>query len=120
MDFQEMAKDPYNLPEETKILQQLDSLERQAHAGALFEDLRRHPAWQKVEEYMKNYIEESQKKIFQDADGDHRKAIFQVQGMVQLRNWIHGQSLAGQIASRAIAEHFKAVAEEKRSLGINE
>jgi hypothetical protein len=118
MDFGELAKDPYNLREETNILNQLDSLERQAHAGALFEDLRRHPAWQKIEEYMKNSIEESQKTIFSDPDGDHRKAIFQVQGMVKLRNWIHAQSLAGQIASRAIAEHFKAVQEEKDALGL--
>lgn len=118
MDFKEMAADPYNLPEEKKILNQLDSLEKQAHAGALFEDLRRHPAWQKIEEYMKNQIEESQNKIFADPEGDHRKVIFQIQGIVKLRNWIHSQSLAGQIASRAIAEHFKAVQEEKRSLGI--
>jgi hypothetical protein len=118
MDFGEMAKDPYNSAEETKILNQLENLEKQAHAGALFEDLRRHPAWQKIEEYMKNYVEESQKKIFSDPDGDHRKAIFQVQGMILLRNWIHGQSLAGQIASRAIQEHFKAVEDDKRSLGI--
>jgi hypothetical protein len=120
MDFEAAAKDEYNLPEETKILEQLANLEKQTHAGALFEDLRRHPAWQKIEEYMKNYIEESQKKIFSDPDGDHRKAIFQVQGMILLRNWIHGQSLAGQIASRAIQEHFKAVQEEKQQLGITE
>ena len=118
MDFKAMAEDPYNLPEETKILKQLDVLERQAHSGALFEDLRRHPAWQKIEEYMKNSIEESQKTIFSDPDGDHRKAIFQVQGMIKLSNWIHAQSLAGQIASRAISEHFKAVQEEKDSLGM--
>jgi len=118
MDFAEMAKDPYNLPDEAKILQQLDSLEKQAHTGALFEDLRRHPAWQKIEEYMKNAIEESQRTIFNDADGDHRKVIFQIQGMVKLRNWIHAQSLAGQIASKAIQEHFKAVEDDRRSLGI--
>jgi len=118
MDFEKEAADPYNLPEETKILQQLSILEKQAHAGALFEDLRRHPAWQKIEEYMKHFIEESQSSIFKDPDGDHRKMIFQVQGMVRLRNWIHGQSLAGQIASKAIQEHFKAVEEDKRSLGI--
>lgn len=118
MDFNEMSKDPYNSTEETKILKQLDSLERQAHVGALFEDLRRHPAWMKVEEYMNNQIEQSQRAIFQDPDGDHRKAIFKIQGMVLLRNWINGQSLAGQIASKAIAEHFKAVDDEKRSLGI--
>lgn len=118
MDFGEMAKDPYNSSDETKILQQLESLEKQSHAGALFEDLRRHPAWQKVEEYMKNQIEESQNKIFSDPEGDHRKVIFQIQGIVKLRNWIHAQSLAGQIASRAISEHFKAIEDEKRSLGI--
>ncbi len=118
MDFKKESENEWNQPEETKILKQLDILERQAHAGALFEDLRRHPAWQKIEEYMKNSIEESQKLIFSDPDGDHRKAIFQIQGMVKLRNWIHGQSLAGQIASRAIQEHFKAVEEDKRSLGI--
>lgn len=118
MDFEKEAKDPYNLPEETKILNQLGSLEKQAHAGALFEDLRRHPAWQKVEQFMASQIDEAQKKIFNDPDGDHKKVIFQVQGLVKLRNWIHGQSLAGQIASRAISEHFKAVDEEKRSLGI--
>jgi hypothetical protein len=118
MDFGEMAKDPYNLPEETKILQQLESLEKQAHSGALFEDLRRHPAWQKIEEYMKNFIEESQKTVFSDPDGDHRKVIFQVQGMIKMRNWIHAQSLAGQIASRAIQEHFNAVQAEKQQLGI--
>lgn len=118
MDFEAMAKDPYNLPEETKIANQLANLEKAAHAGALFEDLKRHPAWQKVEQYMSNFIEESQSGIFKDPDGDHRKVIFQVQGMVRLRNWVNGQSLAGQVASRAISEHFKAVAEEKRSLGI--
>ncbi len=118
MDFQKEAQDPYNTQDETQILTQLDVLEKQAHAGALFEDLRRHPAWQKIEEYMKNYIDESQKKIFSDPDGDHRKAIFQVQGMIKLRNWIHGQSLAGQIASRAIQEHFKAVEADKQQLGL--
>lgn len=118
MDFESMAKDEYNTSEETKILNQLASLEKQAHAGALFEDLRRHPAWQAIEEYMKNFIEESQSTIFKDPDGDHRKIIFQVQGMVRLRNWVNGQSLGGQIASRAISEHFKAVDEEKRSLGL--
>lgn len=118
MDFLKLSEDPYNSDEETKILKQLDSLEKQSHAGALFEDLRRHPAWQKVEEYMKNQIEESQNKIFSDPEGDHRKVIFQIQGIVKLRNWINAQSLAGQIASRAIAEHFKAVSDEKRSLGI--
>lgn len=118
MDFAKEAADPYNTSEETKILHQLDSLERQAHVGALFEDLRRHPAWQKVEEYMNNQIEQGQKTIFSDPDGDHRKAIFKVQGIIMLRNWINAQSLAGQIASRAIAEHFKAVQDEKQSLGI--
>lgn len=118
MDFAEMSKDPYNTTDETKILQQLDGLEKQAHVGALFEDLRRHPAWHKVEEYMNSQIEEAQKKVFSDPDGDHRKVIFQIQGIVKLRNWINAQSLAGQIASKAIAEHFKAVAEERRSLGI--
>jgi hypothetical protein len=118
MDFEELAKDPYNLPEETKIANQLANLEKQAHAGALFEDLRRHPAWQKIEEYMKHFIEESQNSIFKDPDGDHRKLIFQVQGMVRLRNWIHGQSIAGQIASKAIQEHLLAVEQDKRSMGL--
>lgn len=118
MDFNEMSKDPYNSDEETKILTQLDSLERQSHSGALFEDLKRHPAWQKIEEYMNNQLEAAQKVIFADPDGDHRKAIFQMQGMVKLRNWVNAQSLAGQIASRAISEHFKSVQEDKRSLGI--
>lgn len=118
MDFAKEAEDPYNTPDETSILRQLDVLERQAHAGALFEDLRRHPAWMKVEEYMKNFIDEHQKKVFSDPDGDHRKIIFQVQGMVKLRNWIYAQSLAGQIASKAIATHFKSVDEEKRAMGL--
>lgn len=118
MDFLKESEDPYNTADETAILRQLDSLEKQSHAGALFEDLRRHPAWMKVEEYMKNQIEESQNKIFSDPEGDHRKVIFQIQGIVKLRNWIHSQSLAGQIASKAIAEHFKAVAAERRSLGM--
>lgn len=120
MDFNELSKDPYNTPDETHILKQLDSLEKQAHTGALFEDLRRHPAWQKIEEYMKNYMEENQKKIFSDPDGDHRQAIFRVQGMIMLRNWIHGQSLAGQIASRAIAKHFDEVRAERENLGLAE
>ena len=118
MDFKEMSEDPYNTSEETKILKQLDVLERQSHAGALFEDLKRHPAWAKVEEYLNNQIEASQRVIFNDVDGDHRKAIFQMQGMVKLRNWINAQALAGQIASKAIAQHFKDVADEKASLGI--
>lgn len=116
--FEELAQDPYNSADETRILYQLDSLEKQAHTGAIFEDLRRHPAWHKVEEYMNNTIQEGQKAIFNDADGDHRKAIFQVQGMVKLRNWINAQALAGQIASRAISEHFKSVQSEKEQLGI--
>jgi hypothetical protein len=120
MDFKAMAEDPYNLPEETKILKQLDNLEKQAHSGALFEDLHRHPAWQKIEEYMKNQIEESQKVIFGDPDGDHRKAIFQIQGMVKLRNWINAQRLAGQIASKAIQVHFKEVEAEKNMMGFTE
>jgi hypothetical protein len=118
MDFEELAKDPYNLPEETRIANQLANYEKQAHAGALFEDLRRHPAWQKVEEYMRNFMEEQNRLVFGDPDGDHRKVIFQVQGMIKLRNWIYAQSLAGQIASKGIADHFKAVAEEKKALGL--
>ena len=118
MDFKEMAADPYNNEEEVKILNQLDNFERQAHAGALFEDLQRHPAWKKVEEYIDNFIKESNAKIFSDPDGDHRKAIFQVQGVVMLRNWINAQKLAGHIAARGIAEHFKAVADEKKALGL--
>lgn len=118
MDFNEMAKDPYNTDEETKILKALDGFERQAHAGALFEDLKRHPAWQKVEEYMTNQIEESQKTVFSDPDGDHRKVIFQIQGIVKLRNWINAQIMAGNLAAKGISEHFKAVEDEKRSLGI--
>lgn len=118
VDFAKEAEDPYNTEEEKRILLQLDTLERQAHAGALFEDLRRHPAWHKVEEYMNNFIEQSQKKIFGDPDGDHKKAIFQVQGMITLRNWINAQSIAGQIASKAIADHLKTVQQEKEQLGI--
>lgn len=118
MDFAKEAQDPYNLPEETSILKQLDSLEKQAHTGALFEDLRRHPAWMKVEEYMKVQLAEAQNKVFSDPDGDHRKIIFQMQGIIKLRNWLHGQSLAGQIASRAIQEHFNAVEDDKRALGL--
>jgi hypothetical protein len=118
MDFAEMAKDEFNTDDEKSILTKLDVLERQAHAGALFEDLRRHPAWRKVEEYMNAVMDEYQKKVFSDPEGDHRKVIFQVHGMIKMRNWIYAQSLAGQIASRAIAEHFQAVTEEKKALGL--
>src|SRR5579862_4621574 len=120
MDFAEMAKDEWNSEEETKILNQLDNFERQAHAGALFEDLQRHPAWKKVEEYIDNFIKESNNKIFSDPDGDHRKAIFQVQGVVMLRNWINAQKLAGHIAAKGIAEHFKAISDEKKALRSEE
>lgn len=116
--FQEMAKDEFNSEDETKILLQLDSFERQAHVGALFEDLQRHPAWRKVEDYIDTFIKESNNKIFSDPDGDHRKAIFQVQGIVMLRNWINAQKLAGNIAAKGITEHFKALSDEKRSLGL--
>jgi hypothetical protein len=118
MDFAEMAKDEFNTEDQKQILNQLDNLERQAHAGALFEDLRRHPAWKKVEEYIDNFMKESNNKIFADPDGDHRKVIFQVQGVVRLRNWINAQSLGGQIASKAIADHFKAINDEKKALGL--
>jgi hypothetical protein len=118
MDFAEMAKDEFNTEDETKILLQLDNFERQAHAGALFEDLQRHPAWKKVEEYIDNFIKESNNKIFSDPDGDHRKAIFQVQGVVMLRNWINAQKLAGHIAAKGIAAHFKAISDEKKALGL--
>jgi hypothetical protein len=118
MDFADMAKDEFNTEEETKILLQLDNFERQAHAGALFEDLQRHPAWRKVEEYIDNFIKESNNKIFSDPDGDHRKAIFQVQGIVMLRNWINAQKLAGHIAAKGIAEHFRAISDEKKALGL--
>lgn len=116
--FEEMSKDPYTSEEEVKILTQLDNFERQAHAGALYEDLQRHPAWRKVEEYIDNFIKEANNKIFSDPDGDHRKAIFQVQGIVMLRNWINAQKLAGQIAARGIAQHFKDISDEKKSLGL--
>lgn len=118
MDFLEASKDEYNSEEETKILLQLDSFERQAHAGALFEDLKRHPAWKAVEAYMDNLIKEASAQIFNDPDGDHRKMIFQVQGLVKLRNWINAQSLAGQIAAKGIAEHYNAVASERKALGL--
>lgn len=118
MDFAEMAKDEWNSEEETNILKRLDSFERQAHAGALFEDLKRHPAWKAVEEHIDSFIKEANNKIFSDPDGDHRKAIFQVQGVVMLRNWINAQSLAGQIAAKGIAEHFKAVSDERKNLGL--
>jgi hypothetical protein len=118
MDFQEMAKDEFNTEEETRTLLQLDNFERQAHTGALFEDLQRHPAWRKVEEYIDNFIKESNNKIFSDPDGDHRKAIFQVQGVIMLRNWINAQRLAGHIAAKGIADHFKAISDEKKALGL--
>jgi|SRR5579864_1051327 len=118
MDFAKEAEDPYNTEEEKNTLMKLDALERQAHAGALFEDLRRHPAWKKVEEYINNYMQEENTKIFNDPDGDHRKVIFQVQGMTKLRNWIYAQSAIGQVASKAIADHFKAINEEKKALGL--
>ena len=118
MDFGEMAKDPYNCDEETKIFLQLENLEGQAHSGALFEDLKRHPAYQKIEKYMESFISDSKNTIFNDPDGDHRKTVYQVQGMVKLRNWINAQVLAGNIASKAINEHFKSVQEEKKQLGM--
>jgi hypothetical protein len=118
MDFAEMAKDEFNTEEETKTLLQLDSFERQAHAGALFEDLKRHPAWKAVEIYIDNFIKEANNNIFNDPDGDHRKLIFQVQGVVKLRNWISAQSLAGQIAAKGIADHYKTISDEKKSLGL--
>ena len=116
--FLDASKDEYNTEEETKILLQLDSFERQAHAGALFEDLKRHPAWKAVEVYIDNFIKEANSNIFNDPDGDHRKLIFQVQGIVKLRNWINAQSLAGQIAGKAIADHYRTIAEERKSLGL--
>jgi hypothetical protein len=118
MDFGEMAKDAYNTEDETKILLQLESLETQAHAGALFEDLKRHPAYQKMEKFMESFISDSKNTIFNDPDGDHKKTVYQVQGMVKLRNWINAQVLAGQIASKAINDHFKSVQQEKEQLGI--
>ena len=118
MDFLKEAEDPYNTEEEKNTLLKLDALERQAHAGALFDDLRRHPAWKKIEEYMTNFMQEEQNRVFGDPDGDHRKVIFQVQGMLKLRNWIYAQSLAGQIASKGIQEHYKDIAEEKKALGL--
>jgi hypothetical protein len=118
MDFLGMSKDEFLSDDEKQTLVNLDGLERQAHAGALFEDLKRHPAWKAVEEYIDNFIKESQNKIFADADGDHRKVIFQIQGIVRLRNWINAQSLGGQIAAKAIAEHFRLISEEKKSLGL--
>ena len=118
MDFAEMAKDEFNTEDEKNALLKLDALERQAHSGALFDDLRRHPAWKKVEEYMNSFMHEEQNKVFNDPDGDHRKVIFQVQGMIKLRNWIYAQSLAGQIASKSIQDHFKTVQEEKNALGL--
>jgi hypothetical protein len=120
MDFEEMSKDPYNTDEETKILHQLANLETQAHEGALFEDLKRHPAFQKLERYMDSVISDSKNTIFNDPDGDHKKVVYQVQGLVKLRNWVNAQVLAGQIASKGINEHFKAVQEEKKQLGIEQ
>lgn len=118
MDFGEMAKDEYNTEEETKILQQLANLETQAHEGAMFEDLKRHPAYQKVERYMDSVISDSKNTIFNDPDGDHKKVVYQVQGLIKLRNWINGQVLAGNIAAKGINDHFKAVQAEKKALGI--
>ena len=118
LDFAKEAEDPYNSEDEKNTLLKLDALERQAHAGALFEDLRRHPAWKRVEEYMTNFMNQEQAKVFSDPDGDHRKVIFQVQGMMMLRNWIYAQSAIGQVASKGIADHFKAIAEEKKALGL--
>jgi hypothetical protein len=118
MNFAEMAKDPYNSDEETRTLLQLENLESQAHTGALFEDLKRHPAYQKIENFMESFISDSKNTIFNDPDGDHRKTVYQVQGMVKLRNWINAQILGGNIASKAINDHFKSVAEEKKQLGI--
>jgi hypothetical protein len=116
--FGEMAKDEYNTEDETKILLQLESLEGQAHTGALFEDLKRHPAYQKIENFMDSFMNDSKNTIFNNPDGDHKKVVYQVQGMVRLRNWINAQVLAGNIASRAINEHFSAVQKEKQDLGI--
>jgi len=118
MNFGEMAKDEFNSSDETKILLQLEGLEGQAHAGALFEDFKRHPAYAKFEKFMDSFINDSKNTIFNDPDGDHRKVVYQVQGMVRVRNFINAQILAGQIASRAINDHFVAVQEEKKQLGI--
>ena len=118
MDFGEMAKDEFNSDEEKKILLQLENLEGQAHAGALFEDFKRHPAYAKFEKFMDSFINDSKNTIFNDPDGDHRKVVYQVQGMVRVRNFINAQVLAGQIASKAINQHFNAVQDEKKQLGI--
>jgi hypothetical protein len=118
MDFNEMAKDEYNSAEETQILHQLATMEEQSHAGALFEDMKRHPAYQKLERYMESFISDSKNTIFNDPEGDHRKMIFQVQGMIRVRNWVNAQILAGHIASKGIKTHFDAVQEEKQQLGI--
>jgi lipopolysaccharide biosynthesis regulator YciM len=120
MDFGEMAKDEFNSDEEKKILLQLENLEGQAHAGALFEDFKRHPAYAKFEKFMDSFINDSKNTIFNDPDGDHRKVVYQVQGMVRVRNFINAQILAGQIASKAINEHFVAVQEERKQLGIEQ
>jgi hypothetical protein len=120
MDFKKLADDPYNSEDEKKILLQLESLETQAHSGALFEDLKRHPAYQKIERFMESFISDSKNTIFNDPDGDHRKIVYQVQGMVRLRNWINSQVLAGQIAAKGINDHFAAVQSEKEQLGISE
>lgn len=120
MDFGELAKDEYNSDDERHILLQLEQLEGQAHAGALFEDLKRHPAYQKLENYMESVISDSKNLIFNDPDGDHKKMIYQIQGMVKLRNWVNAQILAGQIASKGINQHFKSVQQEKEQLGIQE
>jgi len=116
--FEEMAADPYNSDEEKKILSQLQNLEEQAHTGALFEDLKRHPAYQKLEKYMDSLMNDSKNTIFNDPDGDHRKIVYQIQGVNKIRNWVNAQMLAGQIASRGITDHFKAVQAEKEQLGI--
>ena len=116
--FGEMAADEFNSEDETKILLQLENLEGQAHSGALFEDLKRHPAYQKIENYMDSFMNDSKNTIFNSPEGDHKKVVYQVQGMVRLRNWINAQVLAGNIASKAINEHFSAVKDEKEQLGI--
>jgi hypothetical protein len=118
MDFGEMAKDEYNSDDEKKILLQLQNLEEQAHAGALFEDLKRHPAYQKLDRYMDSLMNDSKNTIFNDPDGDHRKIVYQIQGINKIRNWVNAQTLAGQIASKGITDHFKAVQDEKQQLGI--
>lgn len=118
MNFGEMAKDEFNSDDEKQILLRLEQFEGQAHAGALFEDLKRHPAYQKLERYMESFMAEAQNVIFSSPDGDHKKVVYQVQGMVKLRNWVNAQILAGNIASKGIATHFNAVKAEKEQLGI--